>query len=180
MKLEELPGGKYYLTEIDTGSAIVTVRLPKWAADQFDPRTWYDHEGPCFISLSDRVDCCATIDRVDYAWATSPLPSGRPRRWGHTYGSGALVEVAPGITEIQRPDHIYACRRPWGGGAVEWLHRLICEREHGPCPSPRMVADHKRGNTLLCVRDNLHWASPSQNARNIAGSKMRLQFERAA
>lgn len=147
---------------------------PIEALDPFDPRGWDEAEpAVCYLHLSDRVDLYAIVDPEDYAWA-------RLHRWCHTYGSGEMVEVAEGVTAIARPDHIYA--RRCVGGETLYLHREVLIRRDGLPVSRsriRMVGDHLNGLTLDCRRRNLRWATPSQNARNIAGSKTRARFLRA-
>lgn len=143
--------------------------LPIEALDPFDPRTWCEPAGPCYLQLSERTDCYALVDPEDYAWA-------RAFTWCHTYGSGEIVEVAEDVFAIARPDHIYA--RRCVGGKTLWLHREILTRRDGP-PAPRRVGDHKNGDTLDCRRINLRWATPSQNARNTTGSKTRARFLKA-
>lgn len=145
---------------------------PIEALDFFDPRGWDEPEpGPCYLHLSDRVDIYAIVDPVDYEWA-------RHHRWCHTYGSGQIVEVAEDVFAIERPDHIYA--RRCIDRQTLWLHREILIRKVGlPRSNHRMIGDHKNGHTLDCRRINLRWATPSQNARNIAGSKTRARFLRA-
>lgn len=50
-----------------------------------------------------------------------------------------------------------------------WLHKEICKRVHGKPPRRRPIADHKNGDSLWCRRDNLRWASPKENRKNIHG-----------
>lgn len=141
--------------------------------DPFDP-TWWPVEAPiaeaCYLHLSDRFDVYAIVDPEDYAWA-------RSFKWCHTYGSGEIAEVAEGVFAIARPDHMYA-RRCVGGQTI-YLHREILTRRDGRPRIKRAVGDHKNGRTLDCRRQNLRWATPSQNARNIAGSKTRARFLKA-
>lgn len=139
--------------------------------DPFDPRTWCEPIEPvCYLHLSDRFDVYALVDPEDYAWA-------KKHRWCHTYGSGEMVEVAEDVFAIARPDHIYA--RRCVGGQTLWLHREILTLRDGKPRFARTVGDHKNGLTLDCRRINLRWATPSQNAKNIVGSRTRTRFLRA-
>ena len=140
------------------------------ALDPFDPRGWCAAEPePYYIQLSDRFDIYAIVDPEDHAWA-------RQHRWYHTYGSGRFVWIG-GVKVIERPDSIYAIRSV--GDAKIYLHREILTRWKGSPPSARHVGDHLNGNTLLCRRSNLRWATKSQNARNVVGSRTRARFLQA-
>ncbi len=63
-------------------------------------------------------------------------------------------------------------RHDWGYGVLHfegrnrYVHRLICEEEHGPAPSPIYEAAHSCGNGHLgCVnRKHLSWKTPKQNS----------------
>ena len=55
----------------------------------------------------------------------------------------------------------------WG---LLWMHKAICERAHGPPPTPaHVIADHRNGIRLDNRRLNLRWATHQMNARNIYG-----------
>lgn len=128
-----------------------------------------DNGGPCYLSLSDRIDCYAILDRCDYEWARS-LGSGL---WCHTYGSG---DIDPETGIISRPKNIYA--RKCIGKRTIFLHREVTRRAFGPPTLLNMVSDHKNGETLDCRRANLHWVTRSYNAINIAGSTLRERLIR--
>ena len=51
------------------------------------------------------------------------------------------------------------------GGTTRYVHRLICEKAHGPPPSPRHDAAHSCGNGHLgCVtKRHLAWKTRSEN-----------------
>lgn len=123
----------------------------------------------CYLSLSDRIDCYAILDREDYEWARA-IGSGL---WCHTYGSG---DINPETGVIDRPANIYA--RKTVSGRTLFLHREITRRAYGAPTLLNAVSDHKNGNTLDNRRRNLHWVTRSFNAINIAGSKLRERLIR--
>ena len=149
--------------------------------DDAGPRVYVDppmvpdppDKGTRYLSLSDRIDCHAMLDAIDYEWARSIGRKPYVGVWYHTYGSGS---INPETGVIDRPDGIYA--RKVVGGVMLWLHREICIREHGPPPLDNWVPDHKNGFTLDCRRKNLRWCSRSDNAKNIAGTELREQYQK--
>lgn len=141
-------------------------------ADFLDPTTWALEPDPSevyHIHLSDRFDVYALVDYEDWLWA-------RELKWCHTYGSGEMVEVAPDVWCIARPNHIYA--RNCAGGTTRWLHREILTRRDGKPRRRGVIGDHRNGKTLDCRRANLRWATKSQNAFNVPGSRVRTRFLR--
>lgn len=125
--------------------------------------------GPPAICLSNHVDLHALISPEDVGWARQWL-------WCHTYGSGGKIRDKGRLTgAIKRganPDKIYARRstRIAGQSVTYFLHREITIRAYGPPPGPAYVSDHLNGDSLDCRRENLRWATLSQNARNLYGS----------
>ena len=55
--------------------------------------------------------------------------------------------------------------RVWRNGKMCLVHRLVCEREHGPPPTPKHHAAHLCGKGHLgCVnRTHLEWKTPEEN-----------------
>lgn len=125
--------------------------------------------GPPAISLSDRWDLHALVDEEDLAWS-------RQWKWNHTTGSGGRIADIAYLTGAKKrgvnTDKVYAKRstRAQGRAVSLYLHREICLRAYGQPPSDRHVADHLNGDSLDCRRENLRWATLSQNAKNLFGS----------
>lgn len=47
-----------------------------------------------------------------------------------------------------------------------YLHKEICSRKGPPPSEAHTIGDHQNGESLDCQRDNLEWATRSQNRRN--------------
>lgn len=150
--------------------------MNRYKYGEFDPRSWpvQKDEDVCYISLSNRIDCTAIVNKIDYEWAKYYL-------WCHTYGSGSYN---PETWIIERPDSIYARRsvpiegftpsgRPRYGN--EFLHVEIMKRIQ-PRPIWGDVCDHLDGNTLNNKRLNLRWATKIMNNQNRRGSKYRKEL----
>jgi len=91
------------------------------------------------------------IDEEDYLWASQ-------WRWG----------INP--TKNKKKLYVRRTGRYAGRFISIYLHKAICLRAHGMPPSPsHIMSDHKSGNTLDCRRDNLRWATPSENRQNYNG-----------
>ena len=60
-------------------------------------------------------------------------------------------------------------RDAWGygklhlGGRSCGVHRLVCERAHGPKPTPKHEAAHSCGRSSCCNRNHVSWKTPAEN-----------------
>jgi len=48
-------------------------------------------------------------------------------------------------------------------GPLQQAHRIVCERVHGPPPSPEIEAAHNCGNTSCVNPDHIRWATHTEN-----------------
>lgn len=125
--------------------------------DPFDPRNWPEYwRGTQSLPLGDGCNApVILLDWTDYQWAI---------RW-----RWAWVTSKQGLN---RRHKVYGRRNTTrgvkGSNLWVWLHKEICEREHGPAPSLfHSIADHIDGDTLNCRRSNLRWATPAENRANV-------------
>jgi len=66
------------------------------------------------------------------------------------------------------------------GPKPRYVHRIICERVHGPAPSPDHEAAHRcgKGHTGCISPHHLRWATAAQNQRDRAKHGTELFGER--
>jgi hypothetical protein len=72
------------------------------------------------------------------------------------------------ITWDRHKRKAYATRSTWDSGRriKLYLHKEVLKRSMKLPPTPlHTMGDHGDGNSLNCERDNLEWATPSQNRR---------------
>lgn len=111
------------------------------------------------VSLSDRWCLQALISDEDVEWAAQ-------WKWSYKWAAGA---------KCNKIGKLYA-RRGITMPEVKtfWLHREVCWRAYGPPPSKKhTMADHLNGDSLDCRRENLRWATPSMNRKNLFGQIMK-------
>lgn len=119
--------------------------------DFFDPNTWEQPEPFCRVYLDKACEHFAMVDEIDYAWATQWC-------WEFVVNSRGKKLYASRSTKIN------------GVKIRLYLHKEIIKRAGITKPSRKhKIGDHKNGKSLDCRRDNLHWATPSMNAKNLHG-----------
>lgn len=122
-----------------------------------DPNTW-----DCWTPTTHRIwgdnqeHIHAIVDEIDYLWAIRWLWSPKVSRGG-------------------KKIYLFRCLSQWIGGVPTkqslYLHVEIMKRKNVLQPTPlHTIADHRDGNGLNCVRDNLRWATPKMNRRNLFGA----------
>lgn len=127
--------------------------------DGLDPTTWEPRE-PARLYLDNRLERYALLDEIDFVWAS---------RW-RWYAK-----------HEKRRRKLYACRNAkTGGGHADRtnftvrLHVEIMKRKEPKPERPDgavLIPDHVNGNSLDCRRENLVWATYSENARSARRRK---------
>jgi hypothetical protein len=124
--------------------------------DDFDPNT-LDLDWPSYVT-STNSDHQALVDYEDWLFVCNWLWRFKPSKH-QTIGS----------------QKGYLCRSAWiypvGGAKFNtslYLHVEIMKRVEPPPTIFHTQVDHKNRNRMDCRRDNLAWATPSQNNQNKA------------
>ena len=119
--------------------------------DDWDPNAWAIDEHEHRIYANDTASIYAIVDAVDYQffsywrWSWKTSRGGRKIYLYRTYNSG--------------PIHTSL-----------FLHVAIMVAKGTVKPSSlHTIADHRDGDSLNCKRENMRWATPSMNRRNIYG-----------
>lgn len=107
-----------------------------------------DNLGPRRIYLDARCEVFCLVSAIDYDWVTQ-------WRWSWKWDR----------TKQKR----YAFRTSWEGGrrVSVYLHKYLLNHWRKPQESEKhTIGDHQNGESLDNQRDNLEWATVSQNRRN--------------
>lgn len=101
---------------------------------------------PCRVYLDPRDSSIfALVDPQDYQWAAQ-------WRWRWKFDKRGKKRYAQRSTSVA------------GVKCTLFLHKEIVRRARGEPPSPlHIIGDHANGDSLDCRRDNLDWATRSEN-----------------
>jgi hypothetical protein len=130
--------------------------------DFFDPNTWAPSPETGRIWLDVENDVFAVVDYPDYQWAIQWL-------WSATTNSTGRKLYAT------RSTRLYGRAGPQ---TKLFLHKEILVRAGVKPPSEKhTIGDHLDGDSLNCRRENLRWATHSENSLNKHGAAWRqLRF----
>ena len=67
----------------------------------------------------------------------------------------------------------------YGVRGSEYVHRLVCEKMHGPPPTKKHQAAHSCGNRLCVNWRHIRWATPSENQRDRIAHGTHLRGSRS-
>lgn len=102
------------------------------------------------ICLDGRRGIFALVDPVDYDWATQWNWRAQPSRSVHKLYASRTTRINCKAVRL-------------------YLHKEILKRFSLPPSAAHCIGDHMNGDSLDCRRENLRWATPSENARNNMG-----------
>lgn len=130
--------------------------------DPFDPRTWVDE--PKVIWLDPQENIFVLVDAVDHAWA---------------------VQYTWGILWDRHGRKPYAVRWTTVGSRIDgtrktvkyFMHKEIVKRMGKPPTKKHTMGDHRNGDSTICTRENLRWATPEGNRQNINGSHSGVEHD---
>lgn len=119
---------------------VAVEKLADWPIDIPSPK-------PRQIFLNADCSIFALVSEADYQWAIQ-------WRWGWRWDR----------TKQKR----YATRTSWRDGrrVTVYLHKALLSRWSDPPSEAHHIGDHQNGESLDNQRENLAWATASQNRRN--------------
>lgn len=123
--------------------------------DPFDPNT-LDLDWPSYVH-SVNSDHRALVDYEDWLWVCEWTWKFKPSKRQTMLGKGYLY----------RPVWIKPVGSTGYSGSL-YLHVEIMKRAEPPPTIFHTQVDHKNRDRLDCRRENLAWATPSQNNQNKA------------
>ncbi len=126
--------------------------------DPFDPRYWQDEEREWRIYGDNNAQTWAVVDRDDWEYFSRwrwCWKRSNHRKVEKLYLRRAVGENLDG--QRLRTFSLY-------------LHVEIMKRSGIQPPSPfHTLVDHRNGDSMLCRKFNLRWATPRMNAKNLYG-----------
>lgn len=122
--------------------------------DFFDPRTWEPEEDCKRIWLDPNNGIFCIVDNVDYLWAL---------QWTWK----AVADKTGKKFYAVRQTRLHGAKGPQ---TTVYMHKVILERKGDRQPTEKhTIGDHLDGESLNNRRDNLRWATRSENNKNLYG-----------
>jgi hypothetical protein len=103
-----------------------------------------------YLDKACEIFCLVSAD--DYKFVTR-------WRWKWNWDRTKTKRYAIRTPREARPDGTYRSR-------TIYMHKEICARKGAPPSEAHTIGDHQDGHSLNNQRDNLEWATVSQNRRN--------------
>ena len=134
---------------------------------EWHPSRVFAEPEPCRIYGDDKGELFALVDAIDYQWVVQ-------WQWSPKWSRGGRKVYLRRNVQETIADH-GVC--PETGMRIRtrtqrtlFLHTAIMGRMGIEPPTPlHTIVDHRDSDGLNCRRDNLRWATPSMNAKNING-----------
>lgn len=107
---------------------------------------------PRRVYLDPACEVFCLVSPEDYAWVTQ-------WKWKWVWDRTKTKRYAKRTPRMVQPDGSYR-------SVSIYMHKEICARKGAPPSEAHTIGDHQDGESLNNQRDNLEWATRSQNRRN--------------